>query len=352
VRVTDALLQRALFLLEPEASHHTALGMLGAVGRSGAGRALLHALYGAHAASPVELCGLTFPNRVGLAAGYDKGGTAWKGLAAIGFGHVEVGTITPRAQPGNPSPRVFRLEAERAVINRMGFPSEGAAQVRPRLDAERPYGVVLGVNLGKNKDTPNEDAATDYVDGVTSFGDVADYLTVNVSSPNTPGLRALQSGPALRALLTRVVSARDALLATRGRPLPVWVKIAPDLDDADLDDALGAVFDARIDGVIATNTTLDRAGVDARWASEAGGLSGAPLTAKAAGLVTRLRRRAGDRLPIVGVGGIMSGDDARARLDAGADLVQLYTGLIYGGPGLVSEVVAATDGWRGARRQG
>lgn len=349
MRPLDAALRRALFLLEPEASHHAALGLLGAAGATGVGRAALHARYGAHAASPVDLCGLRFPNRVGLAAGYDKGGTAWKALAAIGFGHVEVGTITPRPQPGNPTPRVFRLEDERAVINRMGFPSEGAAAVRPRLDAERPYGVILGVNLGKNKDTPNEEAAADYVLGVQAFADVADYLTVNVSSPNTPGLRALQSGPALRALLTQVVAARDAARGAVGRPLPVFVKIAPDLDDADLDDALGAVVDAHVDGVIATNTTLDRVGVPERWGAEAGGLSGAPLTAKAGALLARLRRRAGDALPIIGVGGIMSARDARARLDAGADLVQLYTGLIYGGPGLVAEIVAATAE---GRRQG
>jgi dihydroorotate dehydrogenase len=329
----DAALQSLLFRLDPEDAHRAALRLLGVAGCTGAGRAALRAAYGA-AERPVEVLGLRFPNAVGLAAGYDKDGTAWRALAALGFGHVEVGTVTPLPQAGNPRPRVFRLAEERAIINRMGFPSEGADMVRTRLHTDRPYGVVLGVNLGKNKDTPLEEAARDYVAGVRRFAEVADYLAVNVSSPNTPGLRSLQGREALRALLAAVVAARDAEAARR----PVLVKLAPDLDDAGLDDACDAALSAGVDGVIATNTTLARDGVRS---TEAGGLSGAPLTARALATLGGLRARLPGTVPVIAAGGIMSADDARARLDAGAALVQLYTGFVYGGPSLVQRVARA-----------
>jgi dihydroorotate dehydrogenase len=213
--------------------------------------------------------------------------------------------------------------------------------VRERLVGLKPSGLILGVNLGKNKDTPNEEAARDYVRLVGAFVDVADYLVVNVSSPNTPGLRDLQRGPALRALLAEVVAARDAEAGRRTRRVPLLVKLSPDLSDADLDDALGAVADAGVDGVIATNTTLSRDGARGPVAEESGGLSGALLTARSTEMIRRIRARAGDALPLIGVGGVMGADDARARIDAGANLVQLYTGLVYGGPGVVRRVVEA-----------
>lgn len=340
----DALLRRALFAFESEKSHDLALQLLATAQATPGGLAVLHQLYGPSKQKPVELMGLRFPNQVGLAAGYDKGAWAWRALASLGFGHVEIGTVTPRAQPGNPKPRVFRLTEQSSLINRLGFPSEGADVVRARLSTERPYSCVLGVNLGRNKDTANEDAARDYVDLVGRFADVADYLTVNVSSPNTPGLRALQTGKALTALLSAVVEARDAAQAKVGRKPPVVVKISPDLDDADLADALQAVSDARIDGVIATNTTLSRDGVPARWNDEAGGLSGAALTTRSQEFIVRVRRQAGDKLPLIGVGGIMTPDDAARRLDAGANLVQLYSGVVFGGPGLVRRVVERLGG--------
>ncbi|MCB9666017.1 MAG: quinone-dependent dihydroorotate dehydrogenase [Alphaproteobacteria bacterium] len=338
----DAALQAALLTLEPERAHAVALQLLATAGATEPGRRALRFLYGPAQERGVELAGLRFPNRVGLAAGYDKDARAWKAFAALGCGHVEVGTVTPRPQPGNPHPRVFRLRDQRAVINRMGFPSQGARVVRARLDADRPYGTVLGVNIGKNKDTPLEEASRDYVELVEVFGDVADYLTVNVSSPNTPQLRELQRGPALRALLAEVVRARDAEVARRGRALPVFVKLAPDLDDADLDDALGAVDDSGLDGIVATNTTISREGVTGRLAQETGGLSGAPLTQRALTLIRTIRARARADLPLIGVGGIMTTEDARARLDAGADLVQVYTGLVYRGAGFVRAVAEET----------
>ena len=342
--MSDALLRRALFLLDSEPSHDAALRLLATAQAVPGGLAILRARYARGLpTAPVTVAGLRFPNRVGLAAGYDKNAVAWRAFAALGFGHVEVGTVTPRPQPGNPRPRVFRLPEHQAVINRLGFPSEGADAVHARLTWHRPHGVILGVNLGRNKDTPNERAAEDYAALVDRFADVADYLTVNVSSPNTPALRALQAGEPLRALLSAVVKARDVQAA--GRVLPVFVKLAPDLGDADLDDAIGAVHDAGIDGVIATNTTLSRDGVEGHpHAAEAGGLSGAPLTARAAAMVGRIRRRLGDTLPLVSVGGIGSAAQARARIDAGADLVQVYTGIIYAGPALGADIARALAG--------
>lgn len=338
----DGAMRRLLFLLDSEPSHHAALKMLSLAQSVPGGLGALRSWYaGSTDAKPVEVAGLTFPNRVGLAAGYDKNAVAWKALGALGFGHVEIGTVTPRPQPGNPLPRVFRLSEHEAVINRLGFPSEGADAVHARLSTDRPGGMVLGVNLGRNKSTPNERAAEDYVLLVRRFCDVADYLVVNVSSPNTPELRALQAGAALRALLGAVLEARDEVRGTR--PLPVFVKIAPDLSDADLDDTLGAVMDQGLDGVIATNTTLDRSPVAGhRLATEAGGLSGGPLTERARAMVGRVRERVGPGLPLISVGGILDGEEARRRIDLGADLVQIYTGLVFRGPGLAARAVAAT----------
>lgn len=335
------LLRPLLYALPPERAHGLALGALAAAARLPGGEALLRALYAPRKARPVTLWGLQFPNAVGLAAGYDKDGRAWQALGALGFGHVELGTVTPRPQPGNPAPRVFRLTQDQALINRMGFPSGGAERLEERLRAPRPPGLIVGVNLGKNKDTPLEDAAQDYQALLARFAPLADYLVVNVSSPNTPDLRRLQSGPALAALLGGLVRARDAQAPRR---VPLLVKLAPDLSEAELVDALDAALGAGVDGLVATNTTLRREGLRSAAAGEAGGLSGAPLREPSRTLLRQAVRHLDGRLPVVSAGGIDSPEEARVRLDLGASLVQLWTGLVYQGPGLVRRVVEGLAG--------
>ena len=290
-------------------------------------------------ADPVEVFGLSFPNRVGLAAGYDKDGDGWRGLTCLGFGHIEVGTVTPEPQPGNPRPRVFRLVDQRSVINRMGFPGRGAAYVAERLRGRRPGGPVIGVNIGKQKTTPLEDAANDYEELVDVFAPLADYLAVNISSPNTPGLRRLQERGFLAALLGRVVARRDEVADRIGRRTPVLVKLAPDLTDEQLVTAVGVIVESGLDGIIATNTTISRKGVDGPLAEEEGGLSGTALTDMSTRMVARIHEHTGGEIPIIGVGGIMGPKDAKAKLDAGATLVQVFTGLVYEGPGLVKRIL-------------
>jgi dihydroorotate dehydrogenase len=287
----------------------------------------------------VEVFGLRFPNPVGLAAGYDKDGVAWQGLATLGFGHIEIGSVTPRPQAGNPRPRIFRIPKEKAVINRMGFPGKGADFVVKQLSSvsRHPFPVILGINIGKNKDTPNEEAARDYVYLLEKFYPYADYFAVNVSSPNTVGLRCLQAREYLEDLLKRLNVHRSTFNIHR----PILVKLAPDLTDAELDDALAAITRSGMDGVIATNTTISREGLRSPVGQETGGLSGAPLTERSREVVSKIYNRIGDGLPIIGVGGIMSPADARAMLDAGARLIQLYTGLVYAGPGLVKRIIDA-----------
>ncbi|MCO4761894.1 MAG: quinone-dependent dihydroorotate dehydrogenase [Myxococcales bacterium] len=338
-----SLMRALLFQLDAERAHHLAVGSLARMSRSGPGRQALRLAFGARVEAPTEVLGLRFPNKIGLAAGFDKDATAWRGFAAMGFGHVEVGTITPRAQPGNPLPRVFRLPEDQAVINRMGFPGRGMGFAARHLDQPKPDGLIVGVNFGKNKDTPLEEAAQDYLAVMDELAQYADYLTVNVSSPNTPGLRKLQTGDRLEALLRAVVQRRDELRQERGGPMPLLVKLAPDLDDADLDDALEAIDRAGIDGIIATNTTLDRSGLKSADRTQTGGLSGAPLTERATRMVSEIHRRTDGKRPIIAVGGVMTPDDAKAKLDAGASLVQIYTGLIYGGPSLVGKLAKATS---------
>ncbi len=335
-RLAFPLLRRA----DPECIHDVTLAMLELAQRIPPGPALLRAIAGAIPALPVDCLGLRFPNPLGIAAGFDKDARVLPGLALLGFGHVEVGTLTPLPQPGNPRPRIFRIPADRAIINRMGFPNAGVEDALPRLArlAAVSRNAILGVSIGKQKETPLERAADDYEALIDAAAPFADYLAVNVSSPNTPGLRELQGGRYLDELLARLVARRNA--AARRRPL--LVKIAPDLDDAELD-AMLEVFLARgVDGVIATNTTLSRDGLtDRRLAGETGGLSGAPLARRATALVRAIRDRAGDRLPIIAAGGIFTADDARARLDAGASLLQVYTGLVYEGPGIAGAILRA-----------
>jgi dihydroorotate dehydrogenase len=275
----------------------------------------------------VSALGLEFPSPVGLAAGFDKDAEAYEALGAFGFGFVEVGTVTARPQPGNPRPRLFRLVKDRAIINRMGFNNEGAQAAARRLRGRRR--IVVGVNIGKTKLVPEDEAVADYVESTERLAALADYLVVNVSSPNTPGLRNLQAVDQLRPLLEAV---REAARRTTPRHIPLLVKIAPDLADADIDAIADLALDLGLDGIIATNTTISREGLKSGKKDEAGGLSGAPLKHRALEVLERLRKRAGDRLVLISVGGIETPDDAWARLCAGATLVQAYTGLIYGGP--------------------
>jgi dihydroorotate dehydrogenase len=336
------LLRPFIFLLKPEQAHSLTIAALRLGGSNPLSRAALQAWFRPRQNGPaVEAFGLRFSNPLGMAAGYDKDGLGWRGLAALGFGHIEVGTVTPRPQPGNPSPRIFRLVPDRAAINRMGFPNLGADFLAARLRGPRPTGLILGVNIGKNKLTPNEDAAQDYVSLLRTFAPLSDYLAVNISSPNTPGLRNLQSRQALEALLAPLASERAEQARALGKPVPVLVKLAPDMTDEELDAALEAVMTAGMDGVIISNTTLRREGLQSPLAGETGGLSGAPLNARNTALVRRVVRRTGGKLPVVASGGVMNADDARAKIDAGAVLVQLYTGLIYAGPGLVRDILNA-----------
>ena len=339
------LFRALLFRLPPERAHGVALSLVGMAAAVPPVRWLLRQTYGAPAVAPVHALGLTFSNQVGLAAGYDKDGSAWRGLACLGFGHLELGTVTPEPQPGNPRPRVFRLPADKALINRMGFPSGGADVLARNLAGPRPPGLVLGINLGKQKETPLEEAGQDYLALLERFAPLADYLTINVSSPNTPGLRELQSRDYLEGLLAPLVRRRDELLGELKGPVPILVKLAPDLDDAQLDDALEAALGAGVDGVIATNTTISRPTLRTpTLGQETGGLSGAPLTSMSTRMIQAITHRAAGKLPVVGAGGIMGPDDARAKLDAGALLVQVYTGLIYGGPGLARAIVRGLAG--------
>jgi dihydroorotate dehydrogenase len=328
-----------LFRLDPETAHGLSLAAIARVGRVPGLRSAVAAVYSAPEAEPVEVFGLQFPNRLGLAAGYDKDGEAWRGLACLGFGHIEVGTVTPEPQPGNPKPRIFRLVEQRSVINRLGFPCKGAAYVAERLRHRPQEGIVVGVNIGKQKSTPLDDAADDYEELVDVFAPLADYLTVNISSPNTPGLRRLQERGFLAALLGRVVARRDEVAARTGSPVPVLVKLAPDLSDDQLLTAVDVVVEAGMDGIVATNTTIRRDGIDHPSAGEEGGLSGAALTDMSTRIIARIHQHTGGAVPIVGVGGIMGPEDARAKLEAGATLLQLYTGLVYEGPGLAKRIL-------------
>ena len=326
--------RRILFQLDPETAHQLTLNALRFAGNFPLSNWVFRQMYSVPS-KPVQAFGLTFKNPVGLAAGYDKDAIAIKGLFTLGFGHVEVGAVTPRPQPGNPKPRVFRLLEDEAVINRMGFPGKGAEFVSEQLSAIRKHSTIIGINLGKNKDTPLEDAADDYVELMRRFIPYADYLTINVSSPNTVGLRRLQGREMLETLLGAINNERQTSKVKR----PVLVKIAPDLSDEELEDAVGVILDKGMDGIIVTNTTLARDGLRSKHQSESGGLSGSPLAVKSEAVLSRMVKLVNGKVPIISVGGIMNPDDAKTRLALGASLVQVYTGLIYRGPSFVREIV-------------
>jgi len=328
-----------LFLLDAEAAHGLTLPSFRLIHRLG-----LSGLPGRPLpAAPVTAMGITFPNPVGLAAGFDKNAEYIDLFAAFGFGFLEVGTVTPRPQPGNPRPRLFRIVAAQAIVNRMGFNNCGVEQLVRNVRAARFEGI-LGINIGKNFDTPIERAADDYVACMREVYPVASYIAVNVSSPNTKDLRQLQGADELERLLGAIDREGRSLARKHGRRVPVAVKIAPDVDDAAIEAIAERLLAHDVAAVIATNTTVSRAGVTGmRHAAETGGLSGAPLRARATAVVRKLAAALNGALPIIGVGGILSGADARAKRDAGATLVQLYTGLIYRGPALVREAVQALD---------
>lgn len=332
-----SLVRPILFSLDPEAAHALSLSALRLLDQTG-----LSLAYAApRVVDPVRLFGVDFPNRVGLAAGLDKNGEAIDALAAMGFGFVEVGTVTPRPQPGNPRPRLFRLPQAKALINRMGFNNAGLdAFLRHVRRSRRP--VPLGLNIGKNATTPLERALDDYAAGLRAVHAHADYITVNVSSPNTTGLRQLQSDQALESLLAGLAVERDRLAQEQGRRVPLLLKIAPDLDGAQVRALAEALPRNGVDGVIATNTTVAREAVAGLpHAEETGGLSGAPVREASNAVIRQLRAALGSGFPIIGVGGILDARDAVEKVEAGADLVQIYTGLIYRGPALVNECAAA-----------
>ena len=333
------LIRPVLFRLDAERAHDLTLLALRVLGHSGPLLRLFNLLYALDDPRlSVNAFGLTFRNPVGLAAGYDKNALALRGLSALGFGHVEVGTVTLQPQVGNPRPRIHRVPAAHALINSMGFPNAGVdrllAQVPPLPNRRLPASIRLGINIGKGKDTPLERSNQDYCTLLQRVYRSADYVTVNISSPNTLGLRQLQARAAIESLLQAIVRVRSSFT----RRVPVLVKIAPDLSAGELDDVLAAVSNSAVDGVIATNTTIARDGVPANLAGLKGGLSGEPLRERSLEVVRYLSRQTGGHLPIVGVGGIASGEDALAMLRAGAHLVQVYTGLVYAGPGLAHQI--------------
>ncbi|WP_217575325.1 quinone-dependent dihydroorotate dehydrogenase [Mesorhizobium sp. GbtcB19] len=326
--VLDRIGQKLLFSFDPETAHGLSIAALRCglpVGATAPRDARLR----------INLCGLDFPNPLGMAAGYDKNAEVPDALLGLGFGFAEVGTITPLPQPGNPKPRIFRLTADEAVINRLGFNNEGHAAAEKRLAARKGRPGIVGVNIGANKDSA--DRIADYERGVTRFAPYANYLTVNISSPNTPGLRNMQAREQLGELLSRVMAARAAASA---QP-PVFLKIAPDLVEAELEDIAAEVIEKKIDGIIVSNTTLARTGLrSATGTSEAGGLSGKPLFERSTAVLARMRKLLGPNLAIIGVGGVDTAEAALEKIRAGADLVQLYTGMIYAGPALPGRIIA------------
>jgi len=339
--VPYALTRPFLFGLDPEHAHELTLGAIARLQNTPA-----QCLWAqTRIADPVTVAGLRFPNRIGLAAGLDKNGRCIDGLGAMGFGFIEVGTVTPKGQPGNDKPRMFRIPEKEALINRLGFNNEGLASFIANVQRARSFraaGGLLGLNIGKNAATPIENAVDDYLIGLEGVFPHADYITVNISSPNTKNLRALQSDEALDALLSRLQTRKLELQQASGRQVPMFVKIAPDLDEDQVAVIAQTLQKNGIDGVIATNTTIAREAVQGLpHAGETGGLSGRPVFEASNRVIRLLRAALGSNYPIIGVGGVLSGEDARAKIAAGADLVQIYTGLIYKGPALVADCARA-----------
>lgn len=333
--------RRLMFRLEPERAHRLTLQLLALAGAIPPLRSGLRRIFSINdPALPVEAFGLQFANPVGLAAGYDKDGLAMHGLACLGFGHLELGTVTLDPQRGNRRPRVFRLVEDQALINRMGFPNQGASRMLGRLRS-RPSRVVLGVNIGKSADTRIEEASRDYTRLMQLFYGVADYLVVNISSPNTIGLRELQRRRFLENLLRDLTDTRTQLIAESGNSRPVLVKLAPDLDDSELEEAIDVIQGAGMDGVILSNTTTSRDGLRSASKDESGGMSGLPLLQRSTDMIRKAASMSQGRLPIIGAGGVFGPEEAKEKLNAGAELVQVFTGLIYRGPGLVREILAS-----------
>ena len=329
-----SLARSALFRMDAEQAHHTALNLL----QKSYGGPLGGLIKPRVPDNPVRVMGLEFRNPVGLSAGLDKDGDYLDGLGALGFGFIEIGTVTPRPQPGNPQPRLFRLPEAGGIINRMGFNNLGVDHLVEQVKQRR-YDGILGINIGKNKDTPNEQANDDYLHCLEKVYPYADYITVNISSPNTPGLRELQHGAMLDELFAALKHSQGELARLHDQYVPITVKIAPDMDDDQIDEFAQAVLRHGIDGVIATNTTMGREGVEQLPnGKETGGLSGKPLTSKSTLVISRLGTTLAGQTPIIGVGGIFSAADAQAKIDAGASLVQIYTGFIYEGPRLIRDI--------------
>jgi dihydroorotate dehydrogenase len=329
-----SLLRPLLFCLDPEDAHNVSLRGLELAHRLG----LCRLIAGGATDSPVTLMGMRFPNRVGLSAGLDKNGDHIDALAALGFGFIEVGSVTPRPQPGNPRPRMFRLTKANAIINRLGFNNLGVDYMVANLRRARFRGI-LGVNIGKNFDTPMDAAEGDYLLCLERVYAYASYVTVNISSPNTKNLRQLQAAGALESLLSAVVRTRDRLARVHGKTVPLALKIAPDLDDVELAAIARLLVDHRMDAVIATNTTIAREGVGGlQHGDESGGLSGAPVFTRSNQVIRLLATELAGRVPIIGAGGILSGADARAKIDAGASAVQIYSGMVFRGPRLITEI--------------
>ena len=334
--IYEKLIRPIFFRMNPESIHNMTVKALGVLGKSGP---CLHCLekyaqLPASVGGKVEAFGVSFPNAVGLAAGFDKHGTVWPALAALGFGHAEIGTVTALAQPGNPKPRMFRYPQEEAVINRMGFNNDGAAALAERMRKQAPVGkrrIPVGINIGKSKVTPIDEAVGDYLRSFELLADHADYIAVNVSSPNTPGLRTLQARERLEIVLGDLSKANAGRVSSGKGKKPLLLKIAPDLTWREIDEVLETISSCGFDGVIATNTTLARPGFFER-VNESGGLSGKPLTRRSTEVIRYIARETRGKLPIIGVGGIHNSADAAEKMDAGACLVQIYTGMVFRGP--------------------
>lgn len=335
------IIRSILFLMPAETAHYFTLNVLDVLLRIPILSSLMRALYKNKNQQPIEFAGITFPNRVGLAAGFDKNAKYLRVMQALGFGHVEIGTVTPKGQAGNDKPRLFRIIPDEAVINRMGFNNDGLEEIKLRLK-NRPKGLIVGGNIGKNKVTPNEEAVNDYLICFEGLYPYVDYFTVNVSSPNTPGLRALQDRGPLTEILNTLLNKRKSVIDAGQKKLPVFLKIAPDLSNEQLDDIVLLTKETGIDGIVATNTTISREGLSASNADidaiGAGGLSGKPVFERSTEVLQYLNQAFKGSVPMIGVGGISNKANADAKLQAGAELVQIYSGFIYHGPALVKEI--------------